>query len=78
MSLHLFFVPMRQFLQSVILNKTDNMRVTLTLRSALATIVAVGKQYPKFVPFVIKHAMRMNQIVIYVLSDSTTFFNIIS
>jgi len=78
MSLRLFSVPKRQFLQFVILNKTDKVRVTLTLRCALATIVAVGKQYPKFVPSVIQHAMRMNQIVISVLSGSTIFFNIIS
>jgi len=78
MSLHLFSVPMRQVLQSVILNKTSNVHVTLTLRLTLATIVAVGDQYHKFVAFVIQHAIRMNQIVIYVLSGSTTFFNIIS
>jgi hypothetical protein len=69
---------MRQFLQSVILNKKGNVRVTLTLRRALATIVAVGKQYPRFVAFVIQHARHMNQIAIYVLSVSTTVFNFIS
>ena len=74
----------RKTMKKKISDKTRNVRVNVTLRHVLVTIVAVEKQisitYCEFasVALVIQYAMRMRHIVICVLPNSTIFLHIIT
>jgi len=64
-------------------NKTGNVRINVTLKRVLATIVAVEKRsvlhnMNMYVALITQHAMHMRHIVICGLPSSTTFFHVIS
>jgi hypothetical protein len=71
------------YLEQNLSNKTGNVRINVTLRRVLATIVAVETQLllrivSVRVALVIQHAKRMRHIVIGGLLRSTLFFHFIS